>query len=62
MRSLYSPWSNGSVERVNRDIKALLKILMRVSDDPWENWHYFLPAVMKILNEAPTTALGAHAP
>ncbi len=58
----YSPWSNGSVERVNRDIKALLKILMRVSDDPWENWHYFLPAVMKILNEAPTTALGAHAP
>jgi hypothetical protein len=58
----YCPWSNGAVERVNRDIKALLKILMRTSDEPWENWFYFLPAVMRILNETPSDRLGHHAP
>jgi len=58
----YSPWSNGSVERVNRDIKSLLKILMTKNNDPWENWYFFLPAVMRILNEAPRKWLKDHAP
>jgi hypothetical protein len=59
----YCPWSNGSVERVNRDIKALLKIMMRNTvHKQFNDWPYVLPVVMSVINSTPSSRLGNHAP
>jgi hypothetical protein len=58
----YCPWSNGTVERVNRDIKALLKILDRESRSKASDWPYMLPAVMSVINSTPSKRLGGLAP
>ena len=47
----YCPWSNGSVERANRDIKALLKVVLKSAKYPEYCWPYVLPAVMNIMNQ-----------
>ena len=58
----YCPWSNGTIERVNRDIKSLLKILERESRGKASDWPYVLPAVMSVLNNTPSERLGGFAP
>jgi transposase InsO family protein len=58
----YCPWSNGSVERVNRDVKALLKVILRTSKHTHADWPYALPAVMNIINQTPSERLGGYAP
>lgn len=58
----YCPWSNGTVERVNRDIKALLKILQRECKTAAYLWPYMLPSVMSVINSTPSERLGGLAP
>ena len=59
----YCPWSNGTVERANRDIKALLKIIGRETKlSIAKEWPYLLPAVMSILNNTPSERLDGLAP
>ena len=56
----YSPWSNGSVERVNREIKALLKLLLKENKQDFNDWPYALAAVMNVINVTPSKSLGNH--
>ena len=58
----YCPWSNGSVERANRDIKALLKVILKEAKLPEYNWPFILPAVMNVINQTPSERLGGLAP
>ncbi|POM59098.1 LOW QUALITY PROTEIN: Hypothetical protein PHPALM_36170 [Phytophthora palmivora] len=58
----YSPWKNGSVERVNRDILQVLKALplefkVSVHDRP-----YLLPLVQSSINHSPVASLANRAP
>ena len=41
----FCPWSNGSVERCNRDILAMLRCLLGENLDDLSNWPYYLPIV-----------------
>jgi hypothetical protein len=41
----YSPWANGSVERANREILGLLRILLSEMTYPFWHWPYLLPAI-----------------
>ena len=59
----YCPWSNGTVERVNRDVKALIKIIGRECKSPVaREWPHILPAVMSTLNNTPSERLDGLSP
>ena len=67
----YCPWSNGSVERVNKEIVPLLKMLqmehnMRTGNDKgklkFQDWPFFLPMIMGILNSSPSVRLDGKSP
>jgi transposase InsO family protein len=58
----YAPWSNGRVERVNRELRETLSAVMlegKVRDDEWP---YVLPTVVNIVNNTPTPTLAGYAP
>ena len=58
----YAPWSNGQVERVNREIREILTTLRletRLTEDQWPN---LLPVVTSVLNNTPTAVLNGIAP
>ena len=58
----YTPWANGTVERVNRDIKNLLTILTMESRLHKHDWPFVLPHVMSVINATPSVRLGGYAP
>jgi hypothetical protein len=58
----YMSFSNGSVERVNRDLKALLQIVQRSLDVDFEAWPSFLPFVMQVINNTRAERLGDKTP
>jgi hypothetical protein len=58
----YAPWSNGRVERVNREIKQLMTAIMMDAQLPEDEWWYILPNVNFLLNHTPTGVLGGLAP
>lgn len=58
----YCSWSNGSVERCNREIKSLLKVVLSEGGREWQDWPYLLPAVMSTVNQQPSITLGGHTP
>jgi hypothetical protein len=53
--TVYCPWANGSVERLNRSILELLRKLLSENQITWEQWNCLLPTVNKLLNERPLT-------
>lgn len=58
----YSPWVNGSVERANRDILQLLKVMsMEFKRDICE-WPSLIPLVQHSMNHSVVASLGNHAP
>lgn len=54
----YCSFSNGSVERVNRDIQALLLLCLNEVKLSNEYWPELIPAVMSVINSTPTERLG----
>ena len=58
----YSPFSNGSVERVNREILKVFRAIMDESKLADSDWPYVLPVVQHSLNHVPTKRNGGYAP
>lgn len=61
-RIKYSPWSNGRIERVNKEVLKLLRILkseFRVSDLDLD---FILPQILYYLNNTPSKLLDEHTP
>lgn len=57
-----APWSNGMVERVNRNLRELLSATMldvKARDCDWED---YVPLVAHAINSAPSSALGGITP
>ena len=58
----YSPFANGSVERVNKEILKVFRAIMDESKLADSDWPYVLPVVQHSLNHMPTKRNGGHAP
>ncbi|POM77826.1 Hypothetical protein PHPALM_4727 [Phytophthora palmivora] len=58
----YTPWKNGSVERVNRDILQVLKALALEYKVSVHDWPYLLPLVQSSINHSPVPSLANRAP
>lgn len=58
----YAPWSNGVVERVNRDIREILSAMMLDARAADEDWPQFLPAVCHAINSSPSSRLNGYSP
>ena len=58
----YCPWSNGTVERVNRDIKRLLQVLRSEFRVEEKDWDRLIPLIQYVLNTQKYRSLGNMAP
>ncbi|KAE9062778.1 hypothetical protein PF010_g29265 [Phytophthora fragariae] len=59
---VYTPWLNGTVERLNKDVLQVVRaLLMEYALDTHE-WPYLLPALQANLNHTPVQSLGGHSP
>ena len=58
----YAPWSNGVVERRNKELREMLSLRMLEARLPEEQWPYALPAVNASLNTCPSPALAGYSP
>uniref|UniRef100_H3GL52 Integrase catalytic domain-containing protein n=1 Tax=Phytophthora ramorum TaxID=164328 RepID=H3GL52_PHYRM len=59
---VYTPWINGTVERINRDILQVLRAMILEFQLDTRNWLYLLPLIQANLNHSPVASLGNHAP
>ena len=50
----YAAWANGAVERVNREIVKLFRVLLAETGLPKAEWPRLLPLVQSILNQQPS--------
>ena len=60
--SPYMSFSNGSVERVNREVLQLFKLLLRDKNLPTSEWPNLLPMVMSVINDTKAKRLGNLSP
>ena len=67
----YCPWSNGAVERVNREVIGLIRALVmehnllhnnRLGKLKESDWPYLLPIVMGAINSSPSVRLADKSP
>ncbi|KAF1330768.1 hypothetical protein FI667_g4937, partial [Globisporangium splendens] len=58
----YCPWRNGTVERVNRDIIQVLKVLILEYKINRRDWPHLLPLVQASLNHSQVASLAHKAP
>lgn len=58
----YAPWINGTVERLNRDVLQVLRVLLMEYTLDTHEWVYILPLVQGNLNHTPVRSLGDKAP
>ncbi|ETO66256.1 hypothetical protein F444_16505 [Phytophthora nicotianae P1976] len=58
----YCPWINGSVERVNRDILQVLRVMTLEYKVSTKDWEYLVPLVQASLNHTALPSLGNRAP
>jgi len=58
----YSPKSNGTVERVNREIMKVLRSLVSEFKISWNEWASLLPLVQSALNNYKSASLAGQAP
>lgn len=59
---VYTPWINGTVERVNRDILQVLRVMLLELHLDTRNWVHLLPVIQANLNHSAVASLGGHAP
>ncbi|POM67432.1 Hypothetical protein PHPALM_16573 [Phytophthora palmivora] len=59
---VYSPWINGTVERLNRDILQVTRALLLELRLDTRNWEYLLPIIQANLNQSPVASLGHKTP
>ncbi|KAG3078129.1 hypothetical protein PI125_g21071 [Phytophthora idaei] len=59
---VYTPWIDGTVERVNRDILQVLRVMPLESRLDTRNWVHLLPSIQANLNHTPMYSLGNCAP
>lgn len=58
----YSPWRNGTVERLNRDLLQVMRVLLREYRLADHQWDYLLPVVQANLNQTPVATLHGKCP
>jgi hypothetical protein len=58
----YAPWSNGQVERVNREIRELLTVFLSENRLQQEAWVELLPLANFVINNTPSQRLGGYCP
>ncbi|KAE8963590.1 hypothetical protein PR003_g29766 [Phytophthora rubi] len=58
----YSPWVNGSIERVNRDILQVVRTMILAYKIGYKDWAYLVPMIQSNLNHSPVPSLGNRAP
>ncbi|GMF48756.1 unnamed protein product [Phytophthora fragariaefolia] len=58
----YSPWINGTVERVNRDILQVLRAMIMEYKISTKDWVYLVPLVQSSLSHTAVPSLGNKAP
>ncbi|KAF1323287.1 hypothetical protein FI667_g4734, partial [Globisporangium splendens] len=59
---VYSPWLNGTVERLNRDVLQVLRVLLLEYKLDHHEWPYLLPVVQGNLNQTPVASLAGKCP
>ncbi|KAE9048084.1 hypothetical protein PR002_g671 [Phytophthora rubi] len=59
---VYTPWINGTVERVNRDILHVLRLMLMELNLDTRKWPYLLPLIQANLNHSAVASLEGHAP
>ena len=58
----YCPWSNGSVERVNRNVLSMIRKLLAEQHLAKDQWVYLLSPINKAINETPSRTLAGATP
>ena len=58
----YAPWSNGTVEVVNREVLRVLRALCSELKIPFKEWPSIVPIVQGVLNSAVLPRLGNRSP
>ncbi|KAF0727163.1 hypothetical protein Ae201684P_019356 [Aphanomyces euteiches] len=58
----YCPWRNGTVERFNRDILQVMRVLLMEYKLADHQWDYLLPTVQASLNQTPVVSLAHKSP
>ncbi|GMF64573.1 unnamed protein product [Phytophthora lilii] len=59
---VYTPWVNGTIERINRDILQVMRALLLEHQLDTKSWEHLLPLVQANLNQTPVNSLGGKAP
>lgn len=59
---VYSPWANGGIERMNKELLRVLRALLLENRLDEASWPFLLPAVQSVLNHSPSPRLGGLAP
>lgn len=58
----YASWINGTIERLNRDVLQVLRVLLMEMKLDTHEWEYLVPTVQGILNHTPVASLGNKSP
>lgn len=59
---VYTPWVNGTIERLNKDVLQVLRALLLDYGLDRHEWPYLLPVVQACLNHAQVRSLAGHSP
>jgi len=58
----YAPWSNGLVERANKEVVTMLRTLVSEAKIERHDWARYLPIINSMINGTPSSVLGGKAP
>ncbi|EGZ20976.1 hypothetical protein PHYSODRAFT_492634 [Phytophthora sojae] len=59
---VYTPWVNGTVERLNREALQVVRALLLEYQLDTKSWEHLVPLVQANLNQTPVNSLGGNAP